>query len=67
MKDIYVTKALYEKNADNGLAVHEDKQALADAVLEIEDSGGSVRVFRCVPMEHVSYTKRAGIELTDLD
>jgi hypothetical protein len=65
MTEYYVTKATYEKNASNGLEIHESKQALADAVLEMETSGGRVQVFRCVPVEHDVYTTRAGIDLID--
>jgi hypothetical protein len=63
MSEYYVTKATYEKNATNGLEIHESKQALADAVLEIENSGGSVQVFRCVPVDHEVYTTQAGIHI----
>ena len=63
MAEYFVTKATFEKNADIGLEVHANKQALADAVLEIENCGGSVQVFRCVPVNHEAYTERAGIDL----
>ena len=63
MTDIYVTKVLFEKNATNGLAVYDSKQALAAAVLALEEMGGDVQVFRCVPVTHEAYTERAGIDL----
>jgi len=58
MDEIYVIKSTYEKNADDGIEYFTDKQKLAYAVHEAEERGGTVQVFKCVPVKHESYIER---------
>lgn len=63
MTDIYVIKATYEKNASDGIEYFTDKNKLADAVYEAEQIGGSVQVYKCVPVNHEVYPARVNIEI----
>ena len=63
MTELYVIKSTYEKNANDGIEYFTDKQKLADAVHEAESCGGTVQVFKCVPVKHEVYTERVGIQL----
>ena len=63
MTEIYVIKSTYEKNANDGIEYFTNKQKLADAVHESEQSGAIVQVFKCVPIRHEVYPVRVSIEL----
>lgn len=63
MTEIYVAKSTFEKNASDGIEYFTDKNALADAVYEAENLGGSVQVYKCVPIKHEVYPARVSIEL----
>ena len=65
--EIWVIKATYEKNADDGIEYFKDKEALAEAVLVAEDVGAHVQVYKCVPVDHRAFMMRAGIEITEQD
>lgn len=61
--EIWVMKARYEKNADDGISYHTTKTDLAESVMQAEAVGGIVQVYECVPVGHEAYTERAGIEI----
>lgn len=61
--EIYVIEAIYEKNANEGIEYFTDKNKLADAVYEAEQCGGSVQVYKCVPVKHAVYPARVNIEI----
>jgi hypothetical protein len=63
MSDIYVIKVTYEKNASDGIEYFTDKNKLADAVYEAEKHGGTVQVYKCVPVNHEVYPARVNIEI----
>jgi len=63
MTDIYVIKETYEKNASDGISYYTDKNKLADAVYQAENSGAHVQVYKCVPVKHEVYTARVNIEI----
>jgi len=63
MREIYVIKATYEKNATDGIRYFTDRNELADAVYEAENLGGDVQVYKCVPVKHEVYPARVDIEL----
>lgn len=65
MTEIYVAKSTFEKNASDGIDYFTDKNALADAVYEVENLGGTVQVYKCVPISHEVYPARLVIELYD--
>ena len=64
-QEIWVTHTIYEKNADNEIQYYTDKLALAHSVMENENVGGKVQVYKCIPVDHEAYTQRAGIEIYD--
>lgn len=64
--DIWVMKVTYEKNATDGISYHTSKSDLAENVMQAEDIGGDVQVYKCVPVEHEAYTERAGIDITEI-
>lgn len=48
----YLTKTLWEKNADNGLEIHEDLDAAASAIQIDRNSGAtSIQLFELVELE----------------
>lgn len=57
MTKIYVIEETYEKNASDGISYYTDRNKLAEAVFEAEQSGAKVQVFKCVPIEHGIYFK----------
>lgn len=63
MTDIYVIEVTYEKNSTDGISYYTDKNELADAVYEAENCGGSVQVYKCVPVKHEVYPARVNIEI----
>jgi pyruvate/2-oxoglutarate dehydrogenase complex dihydrolipoamide dehydrogenase (E3) component len=63
MTDIYVIQVRYEKNATDGISYFTDKNELADAVYEAENCGGTVQVYKCVPIKHEVYSAKVCIEL----
>jgi hypothetical protein len=63
MADIYVIKVTYDRNATDGISYYTDKNKLADAVYEAENCGGSVQVYKCVPVKHEVYASRVSIEI----
>lgn len=63
MTEIWVIKATYERNANDGIEYFTDKGELAEAVNLAEISGGRVQVFKCVPVKHEVYTSKVSIEI----
>jgi hypothetical protein len=64
MTEIYVIEETYEKNASDGIiSSYTDRNKLAEAVYEAEQSGAKVQVFECVPIEHEAYTSKVTIDL----
>lgn len=64
-KEIWVMQARYEKNADDGISYHTSKMSLAESVVMAEEIGKTVQVYKCVPVGHEAYVRRAGIEITE--
>lgn len=65
MTEVYVIKATYEKNATDGIEYFTDRADLALAVHEAENCGGRVQVYKCVPVDHETYTTKINIHLFD--
>lgn len=65
MKDIYVIKVTRERNADDGISYYTDKNKLAADVYEAENCGGTVKVYKCVPVKHEVFPAKVIIELYD--
>jgi len=63
--EIWVIKAIYERNADDGIEYFKDKESLAEGVLEAEGVGAHVQVYKCVPVDHSAFMMRAGIEILE--
>ena len=63
MRQIWLIKETYEKNASDGVSYFFDRSLLAEAVMQAEDCGGHVQVYECVPVEHKVYTAKANIEI----
>lgn len=63
MTEIYVIKATYEKNANDGIEYFTDRADMAFAVHEAENQGADVQVYKCVPVKHEVYPARVNIEL----
>jgi hypothetical protein len=63
MTAIYVIEVTYEKNATDGISYFTNKNELADAVYEAENLGGTVQVYKCVPVNHEVYPARINIEI----
>jgi len=64
-QEIWVMKATYDKNANDGISYHKSKSDLAESVMQAEYDGGSVQVYKCVPVKHEAFMERAGIEIMD--
>ena len=65
MTDIYVIEVTYEKNADDGISYYTDKNKLAAAVYEAENCGGTVKVYKCVLVDHKVFPAKYIIEFYD--
>lgn len=64
MTQIYVMKALYEKNANDGIEHFTDLSKLASAVLSAQECDAtSVRVFRTVEVDFSAYWQSAVIHI----
>jgi len=64
-QEIWVMKATYEKNANDGISYHTSKSDLAESVMQAEYVGGHVQVYKCVPVKHEAFMERAGIEISE--
>lgn len=65
MTEIWVTKTTFEKNATDGIEYFTDKSKMAASVYIDEDAGGTVQVFKCVPVDHKVLISGFSIELTE--
>lgn len=64
MSAIYVMKATYERNSNDGIHHFQDTSKLADAVLEAYAFGATnVKVFRCVEVQFNAYHVGSAIDI----
>ena len=65
MKELWITHTLFDSNADDGIAYYTSKSSLAEGVESDEAAGGTVQVYKCVPVRHEIYTAQVEIEITE--
>ena len=66
--EIWVMKVKYEKNVDDGISYFTDKDDLAAAVFDAEYTlGGTVQVYKCVPVNHEVYFSKASINIDEIN
>lgn len=61
----YLTHSRFEKNANNGLCLHETADDAADAAQMDRDAGGTVTIYECREVRLRTVTRVTGVDLVD--